>query len=236
MWQKISIIIPVYNEAETIVGFLEKLQVFRQYGHEIVLVDGKSQDNSCSLAKPRVDRMVSSGARGRAKQMDLGTRMATGQVFLFLHADTQLPDLADEIILSSLASGFYWGRFDIQLSGANFLFRIIEKMMNWRSCLTSIATGDQAIYMTKMLYKDIGGFPQIELMEDVELCTRLRKWTKPHCLKHRVISSSRRWEKNGILRTILFMWSMRIQYFFGVSPYKLQKKYYLQSQKCQKEY
>ncbi|MCU7833774.1 MAG: TIGR04283 family arsenosugar biosynthesis glycosyltransferase [gamma proteobacterium symbiont of Taylorina sp.] len=225
VWQRISIIIPVYNEADTIEDFLKKLQEFRQYGHEVVLVDGHSQDKTQELARPYVDRLISS-AKGRARQMDLGAKMATGQVFLFLHADTQLPDSADLLILNSLARGKYWGRFNIRLSGTNLLFRIIEKMMNWRSCLTGIATGDQAIYMSKMLYHDIGGFPQIELMEDIELCTRLIKWTKPDCLKQSVISSSRRWEKNGILHTVLFMWMMRLQYFFGVSAKQLQKKYY----------
>ena len=225
MWQKISIIIPVYNEAARIEDFLKKLQVYRQYGHEIILVDGKSKDNTCSIARPYVDRMVSSRA-GRAIQMHLGTKMATGQVLLFLHADTLLPEFADQYILKSLATGFYWGRFNIRLSGASWLFRIIETMMNWRSCLSGIATGDQAIYLTKSLYQDIGGFAQIGLMEDIELCSRLIKWTKPDCLKASVFSSARRWENNGIIRTILFMWSMRLQYFFGVSPEKLQKKYY----------
>jgi len=228
-WQKISIIVPVYNEASSIETFLKSLQLFRQYGHEIVLVDGKSQDQTLQLARPYVDRMISS-EKSRARQMDLGAKMASGQVFLFLHADTQLPELADQLILNSLAQGFHWGRFNIRLSGSDKLFRLIEKMMNWRSCLTGIATGDQAIYLSKMLYKDIGGFPQIALMEDIELCTRLIKWTKPDCIKQTVISSSRRWEKNGIIRTVLLMWMMRLQYFFGVSPEKLQKQYYPEQQ------
>ena len=231
MWQKISIIIPAYNEADSIAGFLQQLQVFRQYGHEIVLIDGKSEDNTALVARPYVDRMVT-GAKGRARQLHLGAKMATGQVFLFLHADTQLPEMADELILDSLMKGFYWGRFNIRLSGAAWQFRIIETLMNWRSCLTGIATGDQAIYMSKMLYHDIGGFPQIELMEDVELCSRLIKWTRPDCLKAKVISSARRWEKNGILRTVLFMWTLRLQYFFGVTPEVLHKKYYPEHNKA----
>ena len=231
---KISIIIPVYNEAESIEGFLQGLQVFRQYGHEIVLIDGKSEDDTASLARPYVDRMISSH-RGRAQQLHLGAKMATGQVFLFLHADTQLPELADELILRSLGSGFYWGRFNIRLSGSSFLFRIIEKMMNWRSCMTGIATGDQALYMTKMIYQDVGGFPQIGLMEDIELCTQLSKWTKPDCLKQAVVSSSRRWENNGIVRTVFFMWKLRLQYYFGVSADKLQSKYYPEQHKILKQ-
>jgi len=228
MWQKISIIIPVLNEADGIEAFLKKLQVFRQSGHEVVLVDGKSNDNTCTLARPFVDRMMCC-EKGRAKQLELGAKMATGQVFLFLHADTLLPENADLAILEALFKGSYWGRFNVRLSGSQFLFRIIERMMNWRSCVTGIATGDQAIFLSKMLYHDIGGMPQIQLMEDIELSKRLIKWTKPACLNSFVITSSRRWEKNGILSTILFMWSMRLQYFFGVSPKDLYNKYYPQA-------
>lgn len=228
MWQKISIIIPVLNEADGIEVFLKKLQAFRKSGHELVLVDGKSDDNTCTLARPFVDQMISC-EKGRAKQLDQGVKMATGQVFLFLHADTLLPENAVQAILEALFKGYYWGRFNVRLSGSHFLFRIIERMMNWRSCITGIVTGDQAIFMSKMLYYDIGGMPQIELMEDIELSKRLNKWTKPVCLKAFVITSSRRWEKNGILSTLFFMWNMRLQYFFGASPKDLCNKYYPQT-------
>lgn len=233
MWQKISIIIPVLNEAQNIQAFLQKLQPLREQGHEIVLVDGRSQDNTCVLARPYVDRMISSD-KGRAKQQMMGAKMATGQVFLFLHADTALPQRADQIILTALYSAQFstssrdslWGRFNVRLSGSHWFFRIIEQMMNWRSCLTGIATGDQAIFVTKKLYNDVGGIPAIDLMEDIAFSKRLRKLSKPVCLKSSVITSSRRWEKNGILKTVLFMWSMRLQYFFGVKPELLVKKYY----------
>ncbi len=233
MWQKISIIIPVLNEAQNIQTFLQKLQPLREQGHEIVLVDGRSQDNTCVLARPYVDRMMSSD-KGRAKQQRLGAKMATGQVFLFLHADTVLPQRADQIILTALYSAPFstssrdslWGRFNVRLSGGHWFFRIIEQMMNWRSCLTGIATGDQAIFVTKKLYNDVGGIPAIDLMEDIAFSKRLRKLSKPVCLKSSVITSSRRWEKNGILKTVLFMWSLRLQYFFGVKPELLVKKYY----------
>ncbi len=225
MWQKISIIIPVLNEAETIEIFLQKLQALRIQGHELVLVDGRSQDDTCTLARPYVDRMMSSEP-GRAKQQELGAKLATGQVFLFLHADTRLPEQADQYILLALAQGFFWGRFNVRLSGSHWFFRIIERMMNWRSCLTGIATGDQAIFVSRMLYKDAGGMPQIDLMEDIELSKRLGKWTRPACLKSAVITSSRRWEENGILSTIFLMWKLRLQYYFGVKPEILLKKYY----------
>ncbi len=225
MWQKISIIIPVLNEADTIQIFLQKLQPLREQGHEVVLVDGKSQDATAALARPYVDRMMSSD-RGRARQQALGAKMATGQVFLFLHADTQLPEQADQIILNALFNHYFWGRFNVHLSGSHWLFRIIEQMMNWRSCLTGIATGDQAIFVSRTLYNDIGGMPQMELMEDIELSKRLGKISRPICLKSTVITSSRRWENKGILRTVFFMWNMRLQYFFGVKSEQLLKKYY----------
>lgn len=225
MWQKISIIIPVLNEAETIQSFLQALQPLRKQGHEVVLVDGHSDDDTCALAHPLVDRMFSSQP-GRARQQILGAKMSTGQVLLFLHADTKLPEKAEQVILSALAQGFFWGRFDVQLSGSHWLFRVIEKMMNWRSCLTGIATGDQSLFVSKMLYNDVGGMPAIGLMEDIEFSKRLLKFCKPACLKSIVITSSKRWEKNGILRTILFMWSLRLQYFFGIKPEVLVKKYY----------
>ncbi len=229
MWQKISIIIPVLNEEKNIQAFLSKLQPLREHGHEVVLVDGKSQDNTCDLARPYVDRMMSS-EKGRARQQILGAKMATGQIFLFLHADTFLPQNADQIILTALfsnqATGSLWGRFNVRLSGQHWLFRVIERLMNWRSCLTGIATGDQAIFVAKSLYNEVGGIPAIDLMEDIEFSNRLGKLNQPMCLQSTVITSSRRWEKNGILKTIFFMWSMRLQYFFGVKPEVLVNKYY----------
>lgn len=225
MWQKISIIIPVLNEAATIQSFLQALQPLREHGHEVVLVDGHSKDNTTDLARPLVDRMFSSQA-GRARQQILGAKMATGQVLLFLHADTKLPEQADQIILSALAGGFFWGRFNVRLSGSHWLLRVIEKMMNWRSCLTGIATGDQSIFVSKMLYHDVHGMPLIELMEDIEFSKRLLKLCKPACLNSIVVTSSNRWEQNGILKTVFFMWGLRLQYFFGVKPEQLVKKYY----------
>ncbi len=229
MWQKISIIVPVLNEAQNIQMFLSQLQPLREQGHEIVLVDGKSQDATCELARPYVDRMMSSD-KGRARQQILGAKMATGQIYLFLHADTSLPHNADQIILKAFLSNQpatpLWGRFNVRLSGKHWLFRVIEKMMNWRSCLTGIATGDQAIFVAKSIYNEVGGMPEIDLMEDIEFSKRLGQSSRPVCLKSTVITSSSRWEKNGIIKTVFFMWGMRLQYFFGVKPEVLVKKYY----------
>ncbi len=224
-WQAVSIIVPVLNEADTIEDFLQKLQPFRHRGHEVILVDGKSADNTCQIARPYVDRMISVN-RGRARQQIIGAKMATGQVFVFLHADTELPEQADVLILQALEQNASWGRFNVRLSGQHWMFRIIEFMMNQRSCLTGIATGDQAIFIHRNLYRDSGGIAQIELMEDIELCKRLVKFSRPVCIKEPVSTSARRWQKQGIFKTILFMWSLRLQYFFGVKPELLHKKYY----------
>lgn len=225
LWQPVSIIVPVLNEADNIEAFLKHLQPLREQGHEIVLVDGKSSDNTCELARPWIDRMMSV-KKGRARQQIIGAKMATGQIFLFLHADTRLPEQADQLIFQAMAQGSDWGRFNIRLSGQPVMFRIIETMMNWRSCLTGIATGDQAIFVNRRLYRDAGGFAQIALMEDIELSRRLLKFSRPVCIKTPVCSSSRRWQENGIFKTILQMWSLRLQYFFGVKPEQLLKKYY----------
>ena len=225
MWQKISIIIPVLNQAQNIQSFLLKLQTYRQAGHEIIIVDGQSSDNTVDLARPLVDRLFSI-RKGRARQQILGAKMSTGHILLFLHADTILPDNADEIILSALTQGYYWGRFNVQLSGQHKAFRMIEFMMNWRSRLTGIATGDQGIFVAKMLYQDSGGMPDIALMEDIEFCHQLKNFCPPACLKNTVITSSQRWEKKGITHTIFFMWKLRLYYFFGMSAEKLEKLYY----------
>jgi len=222
---KISIIIPVLNEADGIEDFLQSLQPLRKLGHEIILVDGGSDDNTCDLAPPLVDKLLHS-ERGRAKQQILGAQNASGYIFLFLHADTQLPELAEYWILRKITNGRHWGFFNIKLSGSNWLLWIIGKMMSWRSCLTGIGTGDQAIFVKKSLYNKVQGIPDIALMEDIAFSRRLLKFHKPVCFEERVITSSRRWEKNGILKTIIVMWSLRVFYFFGVKPKTLYKMYY----------
>jgi rSAM/selenodomain-associated transferase 2 len=222
---KISIIIPVLNEAEQIVAFLQPLQILRAAGHEVILVDGQSEDQTCDKAQLYVDKIIVS-AKGRARQQIAGTRQATGQIYLFLHADTLLPRQADSIIQEAVNNGYQWGRFNVRLSGTQWLFRLIESSMNLRSCLTGIATGDQAIFLTRDIYYSAGGIPDIALMEDIEFSKRLRNLAKPYCCKIPVITSSRRWEQKGIIKTVFLMWSLRLQYFFGVKAEKLVKKYY----------
>lgn len=222
---KISIIIPVLNEEETISLMLQHIQDCRKHGHEVIVVDGGSEDDTIARTYGLVDQILKSKC-GRAFQMNTGAEHANGDVLLFLHADTVLPEEACSIITNVTEENIEWGRFDVRLSGKSWLFRMIEKMMNWRSRLTSIATGDQAIFVLKSLFWKVGGYPGILLMEDIVLSRKLRNYSKPACLKTCVITSSRKWESNGILRTILLMWRLRLMYSLGVPANKLAKQYY----------
>lgn len=212
----ISIIIPTLNEAQSIVNCICSLQPLRNLC-EIIVVDGDSTDNTRQLVQDLVDTVITS-AQGRAIQMNTGAQHAKGKVLLFLHADTSLPPSAHNFIAGSIDSGRHWGRFDVQLSGRSPLLKVIAFFMNWRSRLTGIATGDQAIFVSKQLFDAVGRYPEIALMEDIALCTHLNKISSPICLKSPVISSGRRWEQFGIIKTILLMWSLRLRYFFGADP------------------
>ncbi len=222
---RISIIIPVCNEAAVIVGTLERLQRYRKAGHQLILVDGGSGDATVSLATPWVDQLLVC-APGRARQMNHGAQQATGDWLLFLHADTQLPEAMDGLIKHHLQSESTWGRFDLRLSGRHWIFRIVERMINLRSRWTGIATGDQALFVCRDTFEKIGGFASIALMEDIDLSRRLKKMAAPVCISQPVITSSRRWEERGICRTIFQMWWLRLLYFCGVTPEKLVKIYY----------
>ena len=222
---KLSIIIPVFNEAENIAVTLSQLQCYRQQGHEVIVIDGGSQDNTIDRVKDLADKLLISKL-GRAVQMNVGAEKANGEVLVFLHVDTTLQENTEGLIADVLAQGYQWGRFNVRLSGRHILFRIIEAMMNWRSCLTGIATGDQVIFVQTEMFKKVGGYPEIKLMEDIELSKCLKRLKKPACINQAVITSSRKWEKNGILITVLLMWRIRILYFFGVSPDKLFSQYY----------
>lgn len=221
---KISIIIPVLNEEESLSNTLNYLQFFRRSGHEVIVVDGGSRDNSLMLAQQAVDSVIVSKA-GRALQMNSGASIASGDVLLFLHSDTELPGNAIQVILDNYQKQHFWGRFDVRLSSNKFVFRLIEWLMNIRSRITSISTGDQAIFIERKLFDYIGGYPEIALMEDIAISRLLKNISPPVCLKQKVTTSSRRWENNGVVVTVLLMWKLRLFYFFGVSPEKLNRLY-----------
>lgn len=221
---KISIIIPALNEAENIVATLTPLQLLRAEGHEVILCDGGSSDATIALAQPLVDRVVNS-ERGRAVQMNSGAAVAAGDVLLFLHADTQLPESAAALIENALLNGT-WGRFDVRLSGSHWLLRLIEFMMNRRSRLTGICTGDQALFIRQGLFRAVGGFPEIPLMEDIAISRALTPQNHPACITIPVISSSRRWERYGMLRTMVLMWRLRLAFFCGADPQRLAERYH----------
>ena len=222
---RISIIIPVLNEAALIVQTLSTLQPLRAEGHEVILVDGGSDDATVLLSEPWVDQIIRM-SKGRSRQMNAGAKSARGEILLFLHTDTLLPEEADQLIINGMRrGGRKWGRFDVRLSGQHFSLRIIEWLMNWRSRITGIATGDQGIFVQRELFEKLGGFPNIKLMEDITLSKFLKRDGPPLCLWHRVITSSRRWEKNGIFRTVLLMWHLRLAYFLGSDPSRLAQIY-----------
>ncbi|MFL6717963.1 MAG: TIGR04283 family arsenosugar biosynthesis glycosyltransferase, partial [Burkholderiaceae bacterium] len=209
--------------AAGIAPLLLRLDRLRERGAQIVLVDGGSSDDTVRLAAAHADLAIAA-ERGRASQMHAGALAATGDALLFLHADTLLPPHADALIAAALRS-HQWGRFDVALDGAHPMFRVIAAMMNLRSRLTAVATGDQAIFMRRTFYLQAGGFPQLALMEDVAFCKRARRLARPACLRQRVLTSARRWEKNGIWRTILLMWRLRLAYFLGADPERLAQQY-----------
>ena len=221
---KLSIIMPVLNEAASIEAALTALQLYRARGVEVIVADGGSSDGTVMLARTLTDRVVSA-PRGRAIQMNAGAAAASGDVLLFLHADTHLPDDADKLVLDGLAqSKRQWGRFDVRIDGGGLL-PLIALMMNTRSRLTSICTGDQAMFMTRAAFDQAGGFPAIALMEDVQLSATLKRLGKPLCLGARAVTSPRRWHKHGTLRTMMLMWRLRLAYYCGADPAKLARAY-----------
>jgi len=221
----ISIIIPVLNEANNILQVLQPLQKHRGKNIEIVVVDGGSVDNTLELIGPYSD-IVEIAEKGRSSQMNVGAKAACGDIYIFLHADTFLPnDFVECIEKAFSGSCSSWGRFDISLSGSALSLRIIEFFINCRSRLTGIATGDQAIFIRAQVFHEFGGYQDIPLMEDVAISKTLKQKTPPLCLKDKVLTSSRRWEEFGIWRTVFLMWQLRLAYFFGVDPHHLVSKY-----------
>ncbi|MFO1205007.1 MAG: TIGR04283 family arsenosugar biosynthesis glycosyltransferase [Burkholderiales bacterium] len=222
----LSIVIPVLDEAQTLATALALLQPLRARSVEVIVVDGGSRDGSAGIARPFADQVLES-ARGRALQMNVGARAARGSVLIFLHADTRLPPAADDAIRAGLQrSGCRWGRFDVRFSGDRCVLRLVAFLMNQRSRLTGIVTGDQAMFVRRAIFEKVGGFPPLALMEDVALSARLKREGPPLCLRPRVVTSSRKWEREGALRTIWLMWRLRLAFFCGADPGDLARRYY----------
>lgn len=221
----LSVIIPCLNEAAGITHALEALQPLRARGAEVIVVDGGSSDATRTLAEPLADIFLTA-PRGRAAQMNAGAEAAHGSILLFLHADCALPEAADALVIQGLErSRLKWGRFDVRITGNRPLLRVIGAMMNRRSRLTGIATGDQGLFVTRTLFEAAGRFPMIALMEDIALCARLKSFGPPLCIPHPMTVSGRRWEKHGVVRTMLFMWWLRLRYWLGANPDDLARRY-----------
>lgn len=222
----LSIVIPALNESATLARCLARLQAMRARGVEVVVVDGGSSDDTLSYARGVADHALTA-TRGRATQMNAGARVATGERILFLHADCVVPEDADALVITATSAGsLAWGRFDVTIAGAHPLLKVVAGLMNLRSRLTGIATGDQGIFMTRAAFESVGGFPVQPLMEDIEIASRLKRLSRPISIPRHIITSGRRWEKNGVWKTIFFMWRLRLMYFFGASPQHLNDLYH----------
>jgi len=220
---QLSIIIPTLNEAPTLAQTLTRI---RQEGEcELIVVDGGSADQTLELARSHADIVVTA-PRGRAQQMNTGAREATSEVLLFLHADTKLPPRFPQLLAQALTDPqVVGGRFDVHLDAEGWPFRMIETMMNWRSRLTKVSTGDQAIFVRRKVFQEIGGYPDLALMEDVEFSRKLKRVGRIVCFRERVVTSARRWQQDGVFRTIVRMWTLRLCHFLGVPASRLREFY-----------
>ncbi len=232
----VSIIIPILNEADNLPRLFENIASLNPKPQQVILVDGGSNDNSVAMIQnyikklrddnnSSIDWQITESVVSRALQMNTGAALATRDILLFLHADTKLPTLAIFEVIAAIKIA-EWGRFDVQLDSGQPMLRLVSQMINWRSKLTSIATGDQAIFIKRSLFEQLGGYPNQALMEDVELCKRLKGIAKPACLNSKVVTSARRWQQHGTWRTIILMWQLRFDYWRGVSADNIRQRYY----------
>ena len=223
--RQISIIIPTLDEAGTISAILRTLASARRRGTEIIVVDGGSTDDTPAMARPLADRVLHA-SRVRASQLNADAAVASGDLLLFLHADSQPPEEADTAVLEAIGDRRHaWGRFDVSIASKRPTLRLVARMMNLRSRATGIATGDQGIFATRTLFEQVGRFPQQPLMEDIAFCQRARRISPPVNLRQRIVTSARRWERHGVVRTILLMWRLRLAYYLGADPRRLSTRY-----------
>ena len=221
---RLSIVMPVLDEAAEINAALAALAPLRAEGHQLIVVDGGSRDGTLAQCRGRAIEVLQA-PRGRASQMNAGAALAQGEVLLFLHADTRLPGNAGVAIEQAIATGAQWGRFDVTIVGRSMMFPVIAALMNLRSRCSNIATGDQAIFVRRDLFERIGGYADLPLMEDIDLCRRLGSRAAPACLRQRVSTSGRRWEQRGVWRTIMLMWRLRWRYWRGEPAEALARAY-----------
>ncbi len=222
---RLSIVIPTLNEAMALPGLLGSLVLWRRAGDEIIVSDGGSDDGTRDIAKAHGARVVDA-PRGRARQMNAGAALASGDVLWFLHADSGVNQELREEFAGAVANGAVWGRFDVRLSGRGAALQVIAWSMNRRSRLTGIATGDQGIFVRRALFERMGGYPDQPLMEDVALSARLRHEARPTCVRGPLITASRRWETHGLWWTVVLMWRLRFAYWRGADPHALHRRYY----------
>jgi rSAM/selenodomain-associated transferase 2 len=220
---RISVVVPALNEAAQIAATLAPLRSWAERGHEVIVVDGGSDDNTAQLAVD-AGALVVNSTPGRARQMNAGAARASGNALLFLHADTRIPEQAD-ILMTHALRHRPWGRFNVRIAGRSRWLPVVGAMINLRSRLSGIATGDQGLFMTRAAFDAVGGFPLQPLMEDVEICKRLKRLSQPACLRERAVTSGRRWDTRGAWRTILLMWRLRFDYWRGVPAEKLAERY-----------
>ena len=222
---RLSVVMPALNESAGILTALQALAPLLARGAQLLVADGGSQDDTVALARTGGAQVIDA-PRGRALQMNAGAQQASGDILLFLHADTRLPLDADRLMAQAIANGpQVWGRFDVRIEGQHRMLRVIAAFMNRRSRWTGIATGDQALFMTRAAFDAVGGFPAQPLMEDIEISKRLLKLSRPACLRARVVTSGRRWETRGVWRTVLLMWRLRLAYWRGATPERLAERY-----------
>ena len=220
---RVSIIIPALNEERSIAATVTAVKALQPY--ELIVVDGGSTDDTCKTCQ-RLGVTALLSPPGRGTQMNHGARQATGDVLLFLHADTRLPGSALEDIIGALRKPHcIGGRFDVELDGAHWMFRVIGAMINLRSRISKVATGDQAIFVRRDIFAELGGYPNMALMEDVAFSRALKRRGPVVCLGSRVVTSARRWEAEGIWRTMVKMWTVKLLYFLGISPLHLKRFY-----------
>lgn len=220
----LSIVIPVFNEAHGIPSLLVRLATIIEPGVDTIFVDGGSTDDTVALVKAAGQRVITA-PKGRAWQMNAGAAQTTGSILLFLHADTQLPLNAVAAVQAHLRGGTCWGRFDVRIAGTAWMLGVVAQMMNWRSRYTGVATGDQALFMTRAAFNSVGGFAEQNLMEDIEMSCSLKQLSRPACIRTPVITSGRRWETYGVWKTIFLMWRLRWAYWRGQSAQQLAQLY-----------